>query len=142
VLMVLAGTIVALLAVALVLEPVFRPVGPSSVVLSNSDDDDITPEQRRRDLALAALKEIEFDKATGKLSDEDYARLYERYAAEAVSAMKATDGRTDGPTDGAAAEASVRRSAGPSVRRFCEECGSKLEGSGKFCAECGTKVAA
>lgn len=141
-LMVLAGTILALLAVALVLEPVIRPVGPSSVVLSNSDDDDITPEQRKRDLALAALKEIEFDKATGKLSDDDYGRLYERYAAEAVLAMKANDRRIDAPTDGAAAEASVRPSGRPTVRRFCEECGSKLEGSGKFCAECGTKIAA
>lgn len=142
--MLLAGTIFALLAVALVLEPILRPVSPSSVVLSNSDDDDITPEQRRRDLALAALKEIEFDQATGKLSDDDYGRLYERYAAEAVQAIREAD--TGGQAVGRSAETAtalaVAGGGNGKRAKFCEECGTRLEGSGKFCAECGSRVAA
>jgi hypothetical protein len=141
----LAGTVLALLAVLLVLEPLVRPVAPAAIARPDSDDDDITPEQRRRDLALAALKEIEFDQATGKLSDADYERLYQRYAAEAVEALKAGDRGTgvqgDGKDGGEAV--SVPPSPRPPVpRRFCEECGSPLEGSGKFCSECGTRVAA
>lgn len=125
----LAGTIIALLAVALVLEPILRPVRQAAILRPDSDDDDITPEERRRDLALAALKEIEFDQATGKLSDTDYQRLYQRYAGEAVDAIRETE--AGGPT------------ARPPVRpKFCEECGTRLESSGKFCSECGAQVLA
>lgn len=130
----LAGTIIALLAVALVLEPIVRPVPEASILRPDSDDEDISPEQRRRDRALAALKEIEFDKATGKLSDVDYDRLYERYATEAVVALKEAEAPVRAP--------SVPRSPGASVPRFCEECGTMLEGSGKFCVECGHRVRA
>jgi len=128
----IAETILALLAVALVLEPLLRPVGPAAALLSDSDDDDITPEQRRRDLALAAIKEIEFDQATGKLSDVDYDRLYRRYAGEAMAAMKDAD----------APPAAAPAAGPPASPRFCEECGARLEGAAKFCSECGERIAA
>ena len=44
-----------------------------------------------RDRALAALKELEFDHRTGKVSDEDYAALVgplRRQAAEALRALE------------------------------------------------------
>ncbi len=131
----LAGTVLALLAVAIVLEPLIRPIAPTVVLRPDSDDEDITPEQRKRDLALAALKEIEFDKATGKLSDADYDRLYQRYAAEAVVALR----EVEHPQ---AARVTLSTPASGTKRpKFCQECGSRLEGSGKFCSECGTPVA-
>lgn len=130
----IAGVIIALLAVALVLEPIVRPVAAAAILRPDSDDDDVSPEQRRRDRALAALKEIEFDKATGKLSDTDYQRMYERYAAEAVVALKEAEAPAPRP---AAVNASVPSTYAP---RFCEECGTMLEGSGKFCVECGTPI--
>ncbi len=138
----LAGTLLALLAVAIVLEPLIRPMAPTVVLRPDSDDEDITPEQRQRDLALAALKEIEFDKATGKLSDADYDRLYQRYAAEAVVAIRAAEHPqaarlTVGAATGGQA---VGRSGGQRRPKFCAECGSRLEASGKFCSECGSPV--
>ena len=139
----IAGTLLALLAVALVLEPLIRPVASAVVLRPDSDDEDITPEQRKRDLALAALKEIEFDKATGKLSDADYDRLYRRYAAEAMVAIREADHpQAARLTVGTAMGGQAVGRSGGQKPRFCEECGSRLEGSGKFCAECGTPVAA
>ena len=44
----------------------------------------------QRDRALAALKELEFDHRTGKVSDEDYRALvgpFRREAAEALQAL-------------------------------------------------------
>lgn len=128
----LAGTILALLAVALVLEPLIRPMAPTVVLRPDSDDEDITPEQRKRDLALAALKEIEFDKETGKLSDADYERLYRRYAAEAVVALREVD--HPAATVAAAPQGNGKRP------KFCEECGNPLGTSGRFCSECGAQV--
>jgi hypothetical protein len=43
----------------------------------------------RRDRALAALKELEFDHRTGKVSDEDYRMLVGPLRAEAAETLKA-----------------------------------------------------
>lgn len=44
-----------------------------------------------RDRALAALKELEFDHRTGKVSDEDYRVLVSTLRADAARALKALD---------------------------------------------------
>ena len=159
---VVAGFLLALTAVLLVLEPVLRaaagkPVEMAVPLFVDSDDDD-DPLQRRRDRALAALREIEFDRATGKLSDEDFQRMHAAYEVEALDALRAVDVAAEqrsvpaaqvalasgGLSDEDAIErliAEARASARDKKRRFCAECGTALEGSGRFCVECGTAVA-
>lgn len=143
-----AGLLVALAAVVLVLEPVLRGDVATPAVLLPDSDDDVDPVQRRRDRALAALKEIEFDRATGKLSDEDYARLYQKYAAEATLALAAADaaGAALDPVEALIARAKAAghpaRAATGGARRYCHECGAPRGGRGRFCRECGSKVAA
>jgi hypothetical protein len=54
--------------------------------------------EEERDRALAALKELEFDHRTGKVSDEDYRDLVaelRRAAADALRALDRGRGRTD-----------------------------------------------
>ncbi|MBI1722326.1 MAG: hypothetical protein HYR48_00285 [Gemmatimonadetes bacterium] len=148
--LVLAGLIIALAAVFVVLEPVLRPAVWAPDRLAAFDDDATLA---RRDTALAALKEIEFDRATGKLSDEDYERLRAKYTTEALEALRAADAAfpdrlTAGPPASAADTvealiASARESSKSNGRKYCIECGSGLEGSGRFCVECGaaTKLA-
>lgn len=46
-----------------------------------------------RDRALAALKELEFDHRTGKVSDEDYRVLVGPLRREAAAALKALEPR-------------------------------------------------
>ena len=92
----LALAIAAMLAVAIVIfvaRPFLRDPAPASDRL-----DELSPEARQRlalaeerDRALAALKELEFDHRTGKISDEDYrAQLgpLRRRAAEALRALE------------------------------------------------------
>jgi hypothetical protein len=45
-----------------------------------------------RDRTLAALKELEFDHRTGKVSDGDYRRLVGPLRRHAAEALRATDG--------------------------------------------------
>src|SRR6266540_6304354 len=86
------GAVLAILCVVLVAVPFLREPG--------ARDDRLVPpdelEQRRlelaeeRDRALAALKELEFDHRTGKVSDDDYRELVgplRRQAAEALRAL-------------------------------------------------------
>ena len=92
--LILAALVAAVAVVAVALpflrEPALRREG------DRLDDPDAL-EQRQlalaeeRDRALAALKELEFDHRTGKLSDEDYAELVgplRRSAAETLAALE------------------------------------------------------
>jgi hypothetical protein len=50
--------------------------------------------EEERDRALAALKELEFDHRTGKISDEDYRSLVGELRRAAGEALKALDAGT------------------------------------------------
>jgi len=146
VLALILGVFVALAAVALVLDPLVRPAA------ARPPEPDLEPEadplQHRKELALAALKEIEFDRATGKIDDADYERMKARYTAEALDALRdqeAVRARLEpklaavavGAGDAAEALVAAKRKAGG---RFCTECGAQLEGTGRFCVECGNRT--
>jgi hypothetical protein len=50
--------------------------------------------EEERDRALAALKELEFDHRTGKVSDEDYRSIVGELRRQAADALKALDSGT------------------------------------------------
>src|SRR5687768_14166131 len=77
---------IAALVLWLVFEPVLGVPRESPELLEPE-----LPEETRRGTALLALKEIEFDRETGKLSDRDYDMLKARYSAEALSAIAEED---------------------------------------------------
>ena len=87
------GALLALVAVVAVARPFLRDPAPASDALDERGE----LEARRlelveeRDRALVALKELEFDHRTGKVSDDDYRRLVgplRRRAAEALRALE------------------------------------------------------
>jgi hypothetical protein len=88
-----AVVLAALLAVAAVIW-VARPLvaGDGSNVAA---EDEATRERLRlleaRDRALAALKELEFDHRTGKISDADYRELVPHLRQEAAETLAALD---------------------------------------------------
>src|SRR5436189_2354479 len=83
------GILLAAGATYFVLRPILRPPLESAGSEPAGDEgedpaDDMSPQT----VALRALKEIEFDRATGKLSDTDYEQLKAKYTAEALAAMR------------------------------------------------------
>lgn len=143
----LAGVVVATAALAAVLEPLLtaprRGVAPAAPA-DEPDVVDLDESDSPKVRALLALREIEFDRATGKLSDEDYAQLKGRYATEAVAAMRA---EAAGAAQAAAAagnddpaEAAIRR-ASVARERVCPTCGPRPEAGARFCSGCGRRVA-
>jgi hypothetical protein len=87
------AAMLAVIAVVFVARPFLRDPSPASDRL-----DELAPEARERlaqaeerDRALAALKELEFDHRTGKISDEDYRAQVgplRRRAAEVLRALE------------------------------------------------------
>jgi len=139
----IAGVIVAIVAVALVLEPLFSARGAEPVVTSPTDEidfSDIEESDSAKVQALLALKEIEFDRATGKLSDEDYAMLKAKYSKVAIAAIEAEEQETlDMAAEDVAEELIKRAAAGRGT--VCASCGPRPEADATFCSNCGRKLA-
>ncbi|QJR35978.1 zinc ribbon domain-containing protein [Gemmatimonas groenlandica] len=153
------GTVLALGALTLVLSPLLS--GEAEV---RADDDKKAATEAARvkaarakrsgraeeqlDGAVAALREIEFDRETGKLSDSDYAELKTRYTREALAELRAADVRDAAaapvavaivalsPADAAdPVEAAIRRAR--ENQRSCGVCGPRPEPDATFCSSCG-----
>lgn len=117
--------VVGAAALSLILLPLLRPAAP--VVTPDWDIPDL--EETRKGQALIALKEIDFDLATGKLSEADHADLKRRFTAEAVAAMR------EAGSGGGGAVAAPVRPAGAKVT--CPKCGPRPEADALFCSTCG-----
>jgi len=141
----LVGTALALAALLFVLYPLLfdddapaRGAGASGVATSVSSG--------ASGGAVEALREIEFDRATGKLSDTDYAQLKATYTRQALEEMRRRDALT--ATAAAAAldpaEAAVRRAralVGDAVVS-CPVHGLRPEPDAVYCSDCGRYLAA
>jgi len=127
----LIGTLIALIAVGFVLVPLF---GEPSVSSGGSTRPDPAPAEPGSD-AVGALREIEFDRATGKLSDSDYETLKARYTGEALASMRAAERETIVPDGLDLAEEAILR-----YRRrasSCGACGPRPESDAVYCSACG-----
>ena len=125
------GTVIALAAVAFVLVPLFREEGPALLIDAPSQGTDLAA----GDDAVGALREIEFDRATGKLSDADYAALKSRYTAEALEAMRTADANAIAPGASDLAEEAILRYRRRAVA--CDVCGPRPEPDATYCSTCG-----
>jgi len=130
----------------LVFEPIVTGVRPRPASPLDLDDVEETG-ATRSGAAIAALKEIEFDRETGKLAEEDYLSLKAKYTADAIQAMRVEGEEPVAPPLDIEAAVAVRvetlrggPSAGPSG--YCASCGSPLESGSRFCGSCGGRVAA
>lgn len=133
------GSLLAVLGLVYVLYPLIRagahtPLPPDA------------PEPRPEASAIDALREIEFDAATGKLSPEDYATLKATYtpmALEELRAREAGAAATASAGDRAADEAAEALIARAKQRAlFCVECGAPIgSDAARFCVECGAALA-
>jgi hypothetical protein len=102
----LLGALLAAACVLLVAMPFLREPEPESDVL---DEPDVLRRRQlelaeARDRALAALKELELDHRTGKVTDEDYRALVGPLRREAAEALRALEPRTAAPLSPSPAE--------------------------------------
>lgn len=124
----IVGTILAVGALAYVLFPLLIASTPAIRRPRAATAPAIAPEQE----AVVALREIEFDRATGKLSDADYDELKTRYTARALEAIRSSSA---GPTDDAAEAAVLAYRA---RIKSCARCGPRPEPDATYCSSCGS----
>lgn len=105
----LVGTALAVASLCYVLYPLFR----AEVTVVPHTRDVGSP---RQSPAIEALRELEFDRQTGKISDADYEPMKARYTEQALAVMRAGDSRV------------------------CERCGPRPEQDAEFCSTCGAAL--
>ncbi len=103
--MTLALVLAAVLAVCLVLfvaRPFLREPEATDDALETPGEEELRrlALAEERDWALQALRELEFDHRTGKVSDEDYRSLLGPLRRAAAEALRAQDAGRDGSTGG------------------------------------------
>jgi hypothetical protein len=154
----IAAALVGLAVIALLIGPLAGRTSLSVPEVDEPDDLEDTP----KGVALSALREIEFDKETGKLSDEDYQSLKTKYTAEALNVLRteqASGGAGEGASAGGPAAADlpvpsaslagqdpVEALVADRLRQLqagaarCPECGPRPEGDALFCSSCGLSL--
>ena len=136
-----AAALVGALAVYLVLRPILVPPRQADMPA-----EPLEPEETPKGVALTALKEIEFDRETGKLSDADYELLKRKYTAEALAALRAEEALAP---DANARPADVEALIAARVQTLrgspvgapaCVTCGPRPEADANFCSSCGRRL--
>lgn len=106
----LIGTALAVASLCYVLYPLYRSGVAAAPRAPNR--------KPRTSPAVDALRELEFDRQTGKISDTDYESLKARYTDQALTAMRAGNAPV------------------------CEKCGPRPEADAEYCSRCGATLVA
>lgn len=138
----LLGSALAVAALAFVMWPLLKGGLRSAPIV-------LAPEQAPEASALEALREIEFDQATGKLSPEDYATLKATYTPRALAELRAREAGAAAASPEAAAAISAADDAAEALiarvkqgGRSCPSCGPRPESDAAFCSDCGRMLGA
>ena len=119
--------------------------------------------EREKTLTLRSIKELEFDRAMGKVADEDFKEMVGRLRARAISIMKQLD---EGGTYRDVIERELQKRVGTDARMGSDPmaktvmgsdpvrgaasysgsvtctCGTRNDPDAKFCKSCGAKLEA
>jgi predicted nucleic acid-binding Zn ribbon protein len=166
-----AGTVLALGAALVVLGPLWNGAAegePAATPAPRAPAPDEPGTTRAEGVsAVEALREIEFDRATGKLSEDDYVALKTAYTRDALAELRAAQGRAAGQLAAAPAGVAPPVAVGPTTaspasdpveealrayrarrdgaahgERACVACGPRPESDATFCSSCGRFLAA
>lgn len=99
--------------------------------------------ERDKFLTLRAIKELEFDRAMGKVNDADFAEMRDRLRARAVRLMTQLDGtamyRAQIERD---LREAVEASGSTETVGGCPACGTLNDPDARFCKQCGKALSA
>ncbi len=138
----LGAVLVAAAVVLYVVQPVFSGEQAPLAGL----DEEFTEAEARRHLSLVALRDVEYDFATGKVDEHDYRGLRDELAREALDALRevrrareevgGAPPEQDNMEDDLEREIAAYRIA-LRAGTLCDRCGSANVAEALFCGTCG-----
>ncbi len=131
-----AAKVVAALAavgvVAWLLAPALRGGGETLAAAPAEE-----PARNEREAVYDAMRDLDHDFETDKVSDEDHAQLRGELRARAVALLREEEGSAS-----AAADARSAAHADTAAARVCSQCSAVAAPAHRFCASCGAPLAA
>ena len=134
---ILSGGILAAICV-----PLFRKEETLESAIIEETEWDLL--QRKKEVILGNIQDLDFEYKCGKLSEEDYQKIRGEMSAEAAMVFQEIDQiETNADLDALirreiSARKNKSKTAAPSVS--CPSCSAVNPTTNKFCAECGAKL--
>ena len=134
---ILSGTILATICL-----PLFRKEDTLESAIIEETEWDLL--QRKKEIVLGNIQDLDFEYKCGKLSEEDYQKIRGEMSAEAAKVFQ----DIDDIESSADLDALIRReisarkgkSKTASPATSCSSCGASNPATNKHCAECGAKL--
>lgn len=117
------AVVLILLVAAFIVSPLLSQQGDAGAEAAPARDE---LWKREKAVAVLAITEADFDRATGKLSDDDYRVLRSDYEGRALQAMDEMEKLA--PASVAGTDSAVK---------FCAGCGARFDAEDAFCGSCG-----
>ncbi len=139
-----------LLVAAIVLRPLWDARNSGQASAAPQDRSEIEVLISRREGILAALLDLDFDYATGKLETADYEAQRPQLISEGVQVLKKLDALDTGDDVTSVpdlderieqAVAKLRVGQHKSNGRLCPHCGKSVNPGNRFCSHCGKQIA-
>lgn len=144
--------LIVLMSTLLIIWPLLKG-GISSCNSTSPIEQEILELDIKKDGIYQAIKELEFDLAMGKISQEDFEKMRAQYMFEAIECLKKIDHlhHTDGDETHLHQESLEgkieekvpmieERLNSEKKERFCNQCGNRVELRDRFCFYCGAKL--
>lgn len=99
--------------------------------------------EREKKLVLRSIKELEFDKAMGKVAEADFEEMAGRLRQRAVGLMQRLEAGETGLRDRIARDLAGLRPARPSktvAAQQCDACTTLNDADARFCKSCGAAL--
>jgi hypothetical protein len=102
--------------------------------------------EREKAIVLRTIKELEFDRAMGKIDADDFAEMSGRLRQRAMRLMRQLDDVETTARERVVRELAARVGSGPSREerpsgRTCGACQTANDADARFCKNCGTALA-
>ena len=98
--------------------------------------------QRKKEIILGNIQDLEFEYKCGKLSEQDYQKIRGKMNAEAAQVFQEVESlESTADLDALIRrELSARKNRSNAKQTACPSCGTKNPITNKFCADCGAKL--
>ena len=96
--------------------------------------------QRKKEVILGNIQDLDFEYKCGKLSEEDYQRIRKDMSTEAAAVLQEIENIESAKDLDALIRREISARKTKSKTTACSSCGASNPPSNKFCAECGAKI--
>lgn len=129
-----------------VVEPFFKKNNDLAFSYAEQGNEKFNNLVKQKNELLQELKDIDLEYRMGKLSDQDYEEIKSEYENQAINILQKIETNGNGKSDKDDLELEIeihkrkQKNESTNSKKFCSNCGKKIDETVKFCSNCGAKI--